>query len=244
MNIITLVTSTTPIDQAIDGRSQTHLLGPNNAFILPAGALHRCTWQQDIEFMFVGLDPQVLIQVGQEWVNPDRIELIPHFATLQDPLIQGILLTLKQELICEGINSHLFVDQLKTTLAAHLLRSYGVQKVQIATYADGLPRHKLNQILDYIEAHLDQNLDLEALAQQIDMSQFYFSRLFKRSLHITPHQYVIQQRVDRAKQLLRQGSMTLAEIALACGFANQAHLNRHFKRLTGATPKEMRGVGR
>jgi AraC family transcriptional regulator len=239
MHILTMVTSNTPINQEIDGKSQYHLEGQNNAFILPAGTLHRCDWQQDIEFMFVGLDSHIFIQVGQELVNPDRIELIPHFATIQDPLIQGILLTLKQELISGGINTHLFVDQLKTTLVAHLLRSYGVQKAQIATYADGLPRYKLNQLLDYIEAHLDWNLELEDLAQQVDMSQFYFSRLFKQSLGITPHQYVIQQRVERAKQLLRQGELSLVEVALECGFANQGHLNRHFKRLTGTTPKEI-----
>lgn len=239
MHIVTAVTSGTPINQSIDGQSQSNLVGQNNTFILPAGSLHRCDWQQDIEFMFIGLDPQVFVQVGQELVNPDRIELIPHFATIQDPLIEGILLALKQELLAEGINSYLFIERLKVTLVTHLLRRYGVQKVQINTYTDGLPRYKLNQVLDYIEAHLDCSLELEELAQQIDMSQFYFSRLFKQSLGITPHQYVIQRRVERAKQLLRKGQLSLADIALECGFANQGHLNRHFKRLTGTTPKEV-----
>jgi AraC family transcriptional regulator len=239
MHILTMVTSGTPVNQSIDGQSEHNLVGQNNAFILPSGSLHRCHWQQDIEFMFVGLDPHVFIQVGQELVNRDRIELIPQFATIQDPLIQGILFTLKQELIAQGINTHLFVDQLKVTLVAHLLRKYAVQKAQIATYADGLPWHKLNQVLDYIEAHLDCSLKLEELAQEVGMSQFYFSRLFKQSLGMTPHQYVIQQRVERAKQLLRKGELSLVEISLECGFANQGHLNRHFKRLTGTTPKEI-----
>ncbi|NDJ19414.1 helix-turn-helix transcriptional regulator [Myxacorys almedinensis] len=241
MHILTMITSDTPINQSINGQFQRHLVGQNNAFILPAGALHRCDWQQDIEFMFLGIDPHVFVQVGQELVNPDRIELIPHFATLQDPLIQGILFTLKQELITAGIKPDLFVDQLKTTLVTHLLRKYGAQKVKIATYADGLPRHKLNQIIDYIAVHLDSGLELKELAQQVGMSQFYFSRLFKQSLGITPHQYVIQQRVERATQLLRKGELSFAEIALACGFAHQGHLNRHFKRLTGRTPKEING---
>jgi AraC family transcriptional regulator len=63
--------------------------------------------------------------------------------------------------------------------------------------------------------------------------------LFKQSLGITPHQYVIRQRVERARQLIQQGELGLADIALKCGFANQGHLNRHFKRLTGVTPKEI-----
>lgn len=239
MHILTMITSGTPVNQTIEGQLQQHLVGHNNAFVLPAGALHRCNWAQDIEFMFVGLDPHVFVQVGQELVNPDRMELIPHFATIEDPLLQGILLTLKQEMLSSGLNEKLFVDQLKTTLVMHLLRRYGVRQVKIATYSDGLPRHKLNQVVDYIAAHLDQNLELETLAQQADMSQFYFSRLFKQSLGITPHQYVIQQRVSQAKRLMEQGQLSLATIALDCGFANQGHLNRHFKRLVGVTPKEI-----
>ncbi|MEM6253562.1 MAG: AraC family transcriptional regulator [Cyanobacteria bacterium P01_D01_bin.156] len=239
MHILTMVTSGTPINQAIDGRSQKNLVGHNNAFILPAGALHQCDWQRDIEFMFVGLDPHIFVQIGQELTSSDRVELIPHFGTVEDPLLQGILLTLKQEMIISGLNTPLFVDQLKTTLVMHLLRSYGVRQAKIATYADGLPRHKLNQVKDYITAHLDQNLGLAELAQQVGMSQFYFSRLFKQSMQVTPHQYVIQQRVEQAKQLIQKGQLSLVEVALECGFSNQSHLNRHFKRLLGVTPKEV-----
>lgn len=239
MHILTMMTSSTPINQAIEGKSQHNLVGRNNAFILPAGALHRCNWRRDIEFMFVGFDPQVFAEIGQEVTNPDHIELIPHFATLEDPLLQGILLTLKQEMENGGLNTPLFVDQLKTTLVMHIIRNYGVRKTQVTTYHSGLPSYKLNQVIDYIEAHLDQNLELAELAQQTGISPFYFSRLFKQSLGITPHQYVIRQRIERARQLIQKGKIGLAEIALACGFANQGHLNRHFKRLTGVTPKEI-----
>lgn len=239
MSLITMVTSKTPINQSIDGQTQRNLVGSNNVFILPAGSLHRCNWRQDIEFMCIGLDAHVFIQVGQELVNPDRIELIPHFATVEDSLIQGILLTLKDELVTSRVASDLFIDQLKTTLVTHILRKYGVRKVQIATYADGLPRHKLNHVLDYIMANLNNSLGLEELAQQVGMSQFYFSRLFKQSLGITPHQYVIQQRVEQAKLLIQKGELSLAEVAYSCGFANQGHFNRHFKLHTGATPKEI-----
>jgi AraC family transcriptional regulator len=239
MHLVTMVTSGTSINQSIDGQLQRNLVGQNNAFILPAGSLHNCNWHQDIEFMFIGLDPDIFVQVGQELINPDRMELVPYFATVEDPLIQGILLTLKDELETSGIANNLFLDQLKATLVTHLLRKYGVQKVQIATYTNGLPCHKLNHVLDYIQANLAENLHLEELGQEVGMSQFYFSRLFKQSLGITPHQYVIQQRVKQAKYLLQKGELSLADIALECGFANQGHLNRHFKLLIGATPKEI-----
>ncbi|MEG4942592.1 helix-turn-helix transcriptional regulator [Microcoleus sp. F4-D5] len=78
--------------------------------------------------------------------------------------------------------------------------------------------------------------ELAGIAQ---LSPYYFSRAFKQSVGISPHQYVIQQRVERAKQLLLQGNMSLYEIAIACGFTHQSHLTRHFKRLTGVTPKTL-----
>ncbi|WP_370589516.1 helix-turn-helix domain-containing protein [Tychonema sp. LEGE 07203] len=82
-------------------------------------------------------------------------------------------------------------------------------------------------------------MSLEAIANHIDISSYHFCRLFKQSTGFSPHQYVIQQRVERAKQLLLQGKMSLAEIAIACGFSHQSHLNRHFKRITGVTPKTL-----
>jgi len=75
---------------------------------------------------------------------------------------------------------------------------------------------------------------LAAIAQ---LTPYHFCHSFKQFVGISPHQYVIQQRVERAKQLLVHGKMSLSEIALACGFTHQSHLNRHFKRLTVVTPK-------
>ena len=68
------------------------------------------------------------------------------------------------------------------------------------------------------------------------MSPHYFCSLFKQSMRMTPHQYVIQTRVNRAKELLLKGKYTIAQVALMVGFANQSHLNRHFKKLIGVTP--------
>lgn len=102
------------------------------------------------------------------------------------------------------------------------------------------PKHKLKQILDYIEAHLAEDIQLEDLANTVGMSPFYFCRLFKNSIHITPHQYVIRQRVELAKRLLKQPDLSIADVAFLCGFAHQTHLSRHFRRLVGMSPKVFR----
>jgi AraC family transcriptional regulator len=72
------------------------------------------------------------------------------------------------------------------------------------------------------------------------MSPYHFSRLFKESTGFSPHQYVIERRVQQAKELLGSTTLPIAEIALLCGFANQSHLNRHLKRLFGVSAKALR----
>lgn len=102
---------------------------------------------------------------------------------------------------------------------------------------DGLSPHQLKPVIDYINHALDQRLEIEELATIARLSQHHFSRTFKRTMGMSPHQYVIQQRVERAKQLLKEKKMSICEVAIACGFTHQSHLNRHFKRLAGVTPK-------
>ena len=119
--------------------------------------------------------------------------------------------------------------------SVHLLRRYtGTTILERPT--EGLPQYKLRQVLDYIHAHLEQDLSVEAIATLLKMSPYYFSRLFKQSTGLSPYQYIIQGRVERAKQLLHQG-LAIADIAYSVGFTSQSHLNRHFKRLVGVTPK-------
>ncbi len=98
-------------------------------------------------------------------------------------------------------------------------------------------RSELRRALDYIQNHLDAGMSLQEVADAAGLSTRYFAHLFKTSLGETPHQYVIRQRVERARSLLEQGSLSLAEVALAVGFYDQAHLTNNFKRLTGMTPR-------
>jgi AraC family transcriptional regulator len=95
-------------------------------------------------------------------------------------------------------------------------------------------------VLDYIQAHLDRDLRLADLAAIVGMSQYYFCRLFKRSLEISPHQYVLHERIERSKRLLKQKDLAIVDIALMCGFKNQSHLTTLFRKSTGTTPKNFR----
>ncbi|MEM1369587.1 MAG: helix-turn-helix transcriptional regulator [Cyanobacteria bacterium P01_H01_bin.15] len=86
-------------------------------------------------------------------------------------------------------------------------------------------------------ALLDQRIQLAALAKLSGMSQLHFSHLYKQSWGISPYQYLLQQRIDKAKQLFKQHDRMIADIALECGFNSHSHLSKQFRQSTGVSPK-------
>jgi AraC family transcriptional regulator len=177
-----------PGERSLDGivRSERRELG--DIAIIPAGIAHYCNWNASAEFGILAIEPILLQQVGQEFVDSDRIEVIPQFMSQQDILIQSIFVTLKDELISQQIGSSLLVDSLKTTLAIHLLRKYCTAKPKLSSYGDGLSKSNLRKIIEYIDANLDRNLQVIDLAAITQISPYHFIRLFKNSIGKTPHQ--------------------------------------------------------
>jgi transcriptional regulator GlxA family with amidase domain len=104
----------------------------------------------------------------------------------------------------------------------------------------GLHRAKLKRAIDYIHAHLSEDLKTLDIAGSLGMSQYHFSRLFKQSTGMTVHGYVIEQRVNKAMQLLRETDLSILAIADRCCFANPSHLARCFRKSTGLSPSQYR----
>ena len=122
----------------------------------------------------------------------------------------------------------------------HLLRHYSTLTKPITSPSSRFTRTQLQQAIDYIHAHLNRDLSLAELASVVNISPTYFASLFKKVMGISPHQYVIQQRVEQAKVMLMKTDLAIADIALQVGFSSQSHLTQQFKRLTGMTPKQVR----
>ncbi len=226
------------IEEIARGRVQRQMLFYGGMTLVPMKHVNWGAWDQPFQGFNLSLKPTLLARHAAELLAVDRVETLPH-PPLYDPLILQIGLALKADLESHRPGGRLYAETMASALCVHLLRNYSAHSHKSIRYLGGLSPTQLKLVVDYINDRLDQELSLEELAAIAQLSAYHFCRSFKRSTGFTPHQYVIRQRVERAKQLLKDGKLSIAEVAVACGFTHQSHLNRHFKRLTGVTPKKI-----
>ena len=229
----------TVLDWQVNGRIQSRRMIPGDICFLAADAPVGYRWQEEMEVFNVALDPDFVARATNEFINTCRIELVSQQGGL-DPQIQHIGMALKAELEAGAPSGRLFCESLATALAIRLLQRYNAFPQSIRAFTCGLPKSKLRQVTEYIHDNLNQDLPLVELAQMTGLSASRFKCLFKQSTGLSPHQYVIQQRVEQAKRLLGTTALTIREVALEAGFADQSHLARLFRRIMGRTPKEYR----
>jgi AraC family transcriptional regulator len=136
--------------------------------------------------------------------------------------------------------NRLFIDHVILAVGAHLVQAYGQTKASPRSGRGGLAPWQERRARDYLEAHLDGDVSVMLLAKVCGLSSTHFSRAFRRSIGASPHQWLMQRRVDRARQLLRDPDIPLADVAMTCGFADQSHFTRVFTRLIGISPGQWR----
>lgn len=224
------------VEQRLDGKFKQYAHGLGRLDLFPANLSHWAAWDRETEFSIVAICPKFFEKVALQNIKGDRIELIPQFSIV-DPTIGHIAQALKAEVEAGCVTGSLYGESLATALVMRLIQNYSACKPQIFANSNGLTKYQLNQVIDYINTHLDQNISLTDIAKVATISQSHFARLFKQSMGITPHQYLIQQRIERAKKLLSNPHISIADIAFQCGFANQTHLTKRFRQLIGITPK-------
>ena len=226
--------------QKRDGRTHRGGLVTGEFTLTPADNPSAWYWDKFLDKLHLRLTPDFVRNVAvQLELNPDRVELLHNFGTC-DHQIERIGLALKAELETGGLGGRLFSESLATALAVQLLRHYCSLPQAVPFVEGGLPQPILSRVIDYIQANAAQDPSLASMASVADMSAYHFSRLFKQSTGLTPHQYLIDCRIEQAKQLLKQGDLTIAQIARSVGFSSQSHFGYHFKRITGVTPKQFR----
>lgn len=188
---------------------------------------------REVELIELFLEPETLARA----TDGEAVELIPQWR-LRDPLIEQMGLALKSELESAGADSKFYAESMTTALAAHLRQRYSSHPLQ--PYSGGLSQSQLKAAIAYIHAHLEQHITLAELASVVFLSSHYFAHLFKQSTGRSPHQYVTQCRIAKAKRLLRQSYIPISDICQQVGFQNQSHFTRVFRRYTHTTPKAYR----
>lgn len=215
---------------------------PHAVNLLPPGVESRWRWRNAIDSTRYQLSPALVAKVAEEAfdLDPGRVHFPVRYYDRSSPEVIGALTALRHELLTGGPGGRLCAESLANVLVVHLIRqmSSGQGSNGVIRGLGGrLARQALRAVEEYIHAHLHQNIALADLADVAHLSEFHFARLFKQTTGLPPHQYVIHQRVERAKRLIVEGRLSLAQIAIDVGFSDQSQLNRHFKRLVGVTPK-------
>ena len=223
-------------------RGQEGRLGEGSLTILPAQAPTQ--WQLgrqgDVRHLHLFLRPGFIGAVATEaGVDPDRVEIMSAIGA-RDPRFEQIGLALLGELRADGLGGRLYAESLATLLAVQLLRHQSTAGLPTPRPGARLSAAALGRASEYVEEHLGEDLSLAALAGAVGLSPYHFARLFRASTGLSPHQFVIRRRVERARLLLASTDRSLASIAQDVGFASGSHLATHVRRLLGVSPSRLR----
>ena len=160
--------------------------------------------------------------------------------SFKDARLEHLLKVLDVELKQGAPAGPRFGEQVGDAIAMLLATQYATVKVNLWGTGGSIPPTRLKQVLDYIEAHLDQQTHLSDIAQTASMSPFYFARLFKNSMGVSPHKYVTMRRIVRSKELLRRSDTSIFEIGVRVGYLDPKHFRVVFRREVGISPSEFR----
>jgi AraC family transcriptional regulator len=192
------------------------------------------------------LEPGLVARVAAEAFDLDAARLtVPPLDGVDLPHLRAAMGAVDAELTAGGVGGPLASESLANLLAVHLIRHVLAPRSPARRRDGTLSRGRLRAVVEYIEEHLDVGPTLEQMAAAAGLSVYHFARQFKTATDLSPHQYVILRRVERAKQLLQAGTdLSLAEVALHAGFSDQSQFSHHFKRLVGVTPGRFRAPAR
>lgn len=225
----------------VEGHTYRVHSGSGSAVIVPKGfeaSVQVWRSRPGMQWIFE-FDPTVMARRMTESLGGAPLQLVPHFDVTDAQLLR-LLQALHADTTSGSPAGCLFGETIGAALALHLARNYSTRSASRSQLPGGVATVSLQRVLDYIQANLAGDLHLEELARVADLSTFHFAKLFKRSTGYSPHQFVLQRRLERAKELLRNSHISLSEVSLRAGFADQSHLSNVFRRFVGVTPSRFR----
>ncbi len=231
-----------------DGQTQEGIARPGTSWLVPVGT-HETRLELDgsTECLMIFLPEKLLGEsaLADYDIDPSKAQLIYAGGFADATLTQmGTALHSLLERDAQPLD-RVFVEGLQTALSAHLIGNYTIDRWRRpSTRMPSIDPKRLRRVLDFIEAHLADDISLDDLAREACLSPYHFSRLFHEATGRPPHRYLIERRIQEAQKMLRSGRSSITEIALDTGFGSQSNFARTFRKISGFTPGQYRELSR
>lgn len=224
-----------------DGEHRDFIYNKDEIVVTPAGVQSGWRWHARSKVIVVTLDPSALERFAQSEVGVvltgAQLQNLPKF---KDPDICQAAVMVRDALDAGGIGAEVMFESLARVFLVKLIQRYADRSAEAARFSRAFTARHYKRVLDHVAAHYGEPIALETLAGEAGLSPSHFSRVFKEVISKSPTRFVTEYRVEQARKMLRQGDRPMIDIALSCGFSDQAHFSRVFKQVEGVTPKAYR----
>ena len=202
------------------------------------GCAHKWRRISEGAAMMVRLSDSVLELASQSATLPS--DDVPADSAAKDIRLSSLMFNLERERMRGFPSGRLFVDGIEQALAAILVHYHGVAQRASRVYKGGLAPYRMKRAIEFIRAHIEEEITLSELAKDVGLSPSHFCSLFRKTSGMTPHQFVLNCRIQHAKTLLSKSGNSILDVALASGFRTHQHFSRIFRRHVGIPPSAYR----
>ncbi|MDF7814021.1 AraC family transcriptional regulator [Hymenobacter sp. YC55] len=244
LRLMLLLSGSTRMQVRSQGRTLTYTSRPGTVKLTTPHhqpyEMHWSTLTADpIRTAHLYLPPTLLARTAETaGLDPSRVELAEG-CNIPDGLLYHLSYTLAQEVATAPGLDRLFVESATQLLAAQLLRRHCAFSHELPDRRGKLTAAQLQRVRDYVQAHLGDVVRLEELAALVFLSPYHFCRVFKRTSGLTPSQFLINERMVRATELLRNSDLSVKQVAAAVGYSSHAHFTQLYARHTGQLPVDI-----
>ena len=232
---------TTPMQRRFDGRWSRATCSPGAVSLLTRSQKSHWHWTEDVDVTHVYLSQEFVSDVAVEVSGRGVADVaLADVLRADDPQLAHAIAAIAAEVDERGLGGPLYVEAVARQLVILLLRRYAALRFRLREEEGMLTAAQRRTVLDFIDAHLDGALHLDGIAASINLGACTFARQFRKSMGATPHAWVMERRLERARRLLAETALSAKEVSAACGFADQAHLTRLFARRFATTPAAFR----
>ncbi|MEM7584729.1 MAG: AraC family transcriptional regulator [Acidobacteriota bacterium] len=212
----------------------------NEIVVTPAGVESGWRWYERSKVIVITLQPEKLERFAQSelgvLLTETQLENVPQFLD-PDLTDAGVML---YDALEQRIGSAVMFESLARVFLTKLVQRYGQERDEERAFSASFTARHYKRVLDFVATHYGRGITLEDMAAEAGISPYHFARLFKQTIGQPPYQFVMAYRVEQAKKLMAEPTRPLADVAVSCGFSDQAHFSRTFKRFTGSTPTAWR----